>query len=60
MNPDVRAALLALAIVFCLAFGGMTLTVISESGLTVLTVTSLLIIALVGLGLIGAIRNPPR
>jgi hypothetical protein len=59
MNPDLRLALLAVAAVFCLAFGAMTLTVIADSGLDVLTVTSLAIVALILIGLYGAFRNPP-
>jgi hypothetical protein len=59
MNPDLRLALLAVAAVFCLAFGAMTLTVSADSGLDVLTVTSLAIVALILIGLYGAFRNPP-
>ena len=59
MNPDLRMALLALGAFFVLAFGAMTLTVIAESGLDILTLTSLAICALVLFGLIGAFRNPP-
>jgi hypothetical protein len=60
MNPDLRLALLAVAAVFCLAFGAMTLTVIGDSGLDILTITSLAIVALILIGLYGAIRNPPE
>jgi hypothetical protein len=59
MDPDLRLALLALAVLFCLAFGAMTLAVIADSGLDILTVISLLIVAMVLFGLYGAIRNPP-
>jgi hypothetical protein len=60
MNPDLRLALLAVAAVFCLAFGAMTLAVIADSGLDILTIVSLGIVAMVLLGLYGAIRNPPQ
>jgi hypothetical protein len=60
MDPDTRTALLAVGAFFCVAFGAMTLVVIAESGLDVLTVTSLVIIAMVLFGLYGALRNPPR
>jgi hypothetical protein len=60
MNPDLRLALLAVATVFCLAFGAMTLSVIADSGLDILTLISLGIVAMVLLGLYGAIRNPPQ
>jgi hypothetical protein len=59
MNEDLRLALLAIAALFCLAFGAMTLAVIADSGLDILTVISLLIVAMVLFGLYGAIRNPP-
>jgi hypothetical protein len=59
MNPDLRLALLAVAAVFCLAFGAMTLTVIADSGLDIFSVTSLAIVALILIGLYGAFRNPP-
>jgi hypothetical protein len=59
MDPDLRLALLAVAVLFCLAFGAMTLAVIADSGLDILTVISLLIVAMVLFGLYGAIRNPP-
>ena len=59
MNPDLRAALLAIAAIFCLAFGAITLSVIADSGLDILTVTSLGIVALMLIGLWGAFRNPP-
>jgi hypothetical protein len=60
MDPDLRTALLAVAAVFCFAFAAMTLSVIADTGLDVLTVISLLIVAMVLLGLWGAVRNPPR
>ncbi len=59
MDPDLRAVLLAVGAVFCFAFAAMTLVVIAESGLDILTLTSLVILAMVLLGLVGAYRNPP-
>jgi hypothetical protein len=59
MNPDLRLALIAIALIFCLAFGAITLSVIADSGLDILTVTSLGIVALMLIGLWGAFRNPP-
>lgn len=60
MDPDLRTALLAVAAVFCFAFTAMTLSVIADSGLDILTVTSLLIVAMILVGLWGAVRNPPK
>lgn len=60
MDPDVRTALLWVGLIFCLGFAAMTIAVIAESGLDLLTVVSLLIVGLVGFGLYGAVRNPPE
>jgi hypothetical protein len=59
MDPDLRTALLAIAVVFCGAFAAMTLAVAADSGFDIFTVVSLSIVAMIGIGLIGAIRNPP-
>ncbi len=59
MDPNVRTGLLALGLVFCVVFFFLTIAVIAESSLDILTLTSLLIVALVGIGLYGAIRTPP-
>ena len=59
MDPDLRSLLLAVGTFFVFAFGLMTVVVIGQSGLDILTLTSLVIVALVGFGLYGAFRNPP-
>jgi hypothetical protein len=59
MSPDLRAALLALGLLFCLVFGMLTLGSIEQRGFDFLTAISFVIIAMVILGLIGAMRNPP-
>ncbi|HSJ17202.1 MAG TPA: hypothetical protein VK920_03845 [Solirubrobacterales bacterium] len=60
MDPDVRTAIIAVGMVFCLLLGGLTLGVIAESGLDILSLASLLIVGLLLIGLIGAMRNPPE
>jgi hypothetical protein len=60
MDPDVRTAIVAVGMVFCLLLVALTLGVIAESGLDILSLTSLLIVGLLLVGLIGAIRNPPE
>jgi hypothetical protein len=60
MDPDLRTALLVVGLVFLGAFAYMTLAVAADSGFDLLTVLSLLIIAMIGSGLYGAIRNPPQ
>jgi hypothetical protein len=64
MDPDVRAALLAVGLLFVGAFGGMTLYVIGESGFDtigdlMLAVGSVAVVVMVLIGLIGAMRQPP-
>jgi hypothetical protein len=63
MNDQVRGVLLGMAVVFMLAFGGMTLVALASAELNFASIIafgfSFLIIGLVLLGLIGAIRNPP-
>lgn len=59
MDPGTRTAILISGVVFCGLFGAMTIAVAFSSGFTVFTVFGLLIVAMIGSGLIGAIRNPP-
>jgi hypothetical protein len=59
VDPDTRTAILAGGLAFCVFFALMTVSVAAESGLDVFTFTAFLIIALIAVGLIGAIRNPP-
>ncbi len=59
----IRGILLGLAVVFVVVFGGMTLVALSSAELNFAAIitfgASFLILAVVLLGLIGAIRNPP-
>jgi hypothetical protein len=59
MDPDARTAVLVVGVVFCVLFGGLTLGVVAESGLDILSILSFAIISLIAIGLLGAIRNPP-
>jgi hypothetical protein len=59
MDPEVRTALLVMGLLFIAVFGLMTVAVVAESGLDVLSVAAFLIIAMVLIGLIGAARQPP-
>lgn len=59
MEPEVRTAILAAGIAFVVLFGTLTVGVVADSGLDIISVTSLGIIVLLLIGLIGAIRNPP-
>jgi hypothetical protein len=69
VDPTLRTTLLALGIAFCAIFGGLTLFAAVKLGFGLSTygdllglgflLISLLVIAMIGGGLAGAIRNPP-
>ena len=54
-----RELFLGAASAFILLFGGLTLYVIAANGVTVASVLALVIVAMIGIGVYGAIRNPP-
>jgi hypothetical protein len=60
MEPEIRTAVLTVGVLFCVLFLTLTIGVVADSGLDILTVTSFVIIGLLAIGLIGAIRNPPQ
>jgi hypothetical protein len=63
MDPDVRTAILGVGIAFCTLFGAAAIVAIFESVTgfgVVLGIISLVIVGMIMLGLIGAMRNPPR
>jgi hypothetical protein len=55
-----RQMALTLALVFTAFFAGLTIYVIARTGLDVLTIASLFVLALFGLGLYGALTHPPE
>lgn len=59
MDPDARTAILGVGVAFVALLAALTLGVIADSGLDILSLTSLIVIALLAFGLIGALRNPP-
>jgi hypothetical protein len=54
-----RQIVLGVVLLFIAGLGGLTLDVILSEGLDVLTVLSLLVLALFGFGVVGALRHPP-
>jgi hypothetical protein len=64
MSDDVRAAILVVGVAFCVFFGAASIAAIFDSGPSTRGVLlgglSLVIVGMIMLGLIGAIRNPPR
>ncbi len=57
---ETRSIVLAIVLIFVAALAAMTLDVMFREGPDVLTVLSLLVIALFGFGIVGALRNPPK
>jgi hypothetical protein len=69
LDPDLRNALLLVGLIFCGFFAAVTIYVIVDTGLRLETYgdigaiilygISLLVVAMIAAGLIGALRNPP-
>lgn len=55
-----RQLVLGVALVFIAGFAFLTFTAIVEQGFTLASLLSVLILALLGIGIVGALRNPPR
>ena len=54
-----RTAILAAALAFLALLGGLTVAVAVREGPDVLTVGSLLVLAMIAFGVLGALRHPP-
>jgi hypothetical protein len=54
-----QSAILATALAFVILLAGLTISVTVEHGFDVLTVLSLLVLALIGFGVLGALLNQP-
>jgi hypothetical protein len=55
----VRTAITAAALVFCCAFGFLTVSVLLTSGPDLFTGLSLAVLALMTFGILGALTEPP-
>ena len=55
-----RLLVLGVALVFIAGFAFLTFSAIVEQGFTLASLLSVLILALLGIGIVGALRNPPR
>lgn len=55
-----RTAILASALGFTALLGALTLSVLVREGPDVLVAASLLVLALFGFGIVGALRHPPE
>jgi hypothetical protein len=55
-----RLLVLSAALLFILGFAFLTISAIAAEGLTVAGVLSILILVVLGVGIVGALRHPPR
>ena len=54
-----RTAVLVAVLTMIVVLGGLTVVVVIRNGPDPLTVVSLLVLALFGFGILGALREPP-
>jgi F0F1-type ATP synthase assembly protein I len=60
MSSDrVRTTILVVTLVFVVALAALTIHAAVQGGIDVLTGFSLLILAMLGFGIVGALRQPP-
>jgi hypothetical protein len=57
---DIRQLILGVVLVFIVALGALTIEVAVSEGFDILTALSLLVLALFGFGIVGALRHPPQ
>jgi hypothetical protein len=55
-----RLLVLGAVLVFIAGFAFLTVAAISEEGVTFATLLSVFILVLLAVGIVGALRNPPR
>ena len=60
MDNDTRTVVLVVGVLFCVFFGLMTFAVVAQDGIDVLSLTAFALLAVVLVGLIGSVRNPPK
>jgi hypothetical protein len=55
-----RVFVLIAALLFIVGFAFLTVVAVTEEGFTIASLLSVLILVLLGVGIIGALLNPPR
>jgi hypothetical protein len=55
-----RVLVLGAVLVFIAGFAFLTVAAVIEQGFTIASFISLLILGLLSIGVVGALRNPPR
>jgi hypothetical protein len=56
---NTRLVVLTVALMFIAGFAFLTVAAVIEQGLTVASLLSAFILLLLGVGIVGALRNPP-
>ena len=54
-----RTAILAAPLLFIAILAGLTVVAVASYGVNVLTIVTLLVLALLGFGIVGALLTPP-
>lgn len=62
MNPRItRLLVLSVALLFIVGFAYLTYdTIVEQGGITIASALAILILTLLAVGIVGALRNPPR
>jgi len=55
-----RTVVMCAALLFILGFAVLTVHAVAERGVSLASVVSFFVLVLLGVGVIGAIRHPPR
>jgi hypothetical protein len=55
-----RTVVMCAAVLFILGFAVLTVHAVAEQGVSLASVVSFFVLVLLGVGVIGAIRHPPR
>jgi hypothetical protein len=55
-----RRLVLAAALLFIVGFAFLTVSAVSQQGFTLLSAVSIFVLVLLGIGIVGAMLNPPR
>jgi hypothetical protein len=58
-RDPVRTGILVVTLVFVVALAALTIHAAVQGGIDVLTAFSLLVLAMLGFGVVGALREPP-
>jgi hypothetical protein len=55
-----RTLVLGASLLFIVGFAFLTISAVSQQGFTLLSAVSIFVLVLLGIGIVGALLNPPR